>query len=165
MSGYCEVGRVSIETVPMITVRMAMTMATMGRRIKNLDMGQGLAVCCLAGTERGRFGRDSCGATGTPSLSFCRLSVITIAPASSPLSTIQSLPNCGPSFDVDDVHPVIRADNVHLLDALQFLDSDLRNQNRAAADLGRRGDRPNWPGRKRPPGLGKTAAMRIAPVC
>ena len=45
----------------MITVRMAMTMATMGLRIKNLDMGYGLAV---------RFAETMRGLTGTPSFNF-----------------------------------------------------------------------------------------------
>jgi hypothetical protein len=38
MSGYCAVGSVSIETTPTMTVRMAMTIAKIGRRMKNLDM-------------------------------------------------------------------------------------------------------------------------------
>jgi hypothetical protein len=38
ISGYWAVGSVSIVTTPTRTVRMAMTIATMGRRIKNLDM-------------------------------------------------------------------------------------------------------------------------------
>ena len=38
MSGYCEVGKLSIDTMPDITVRMAMTMATIGRRMKNFDI-------------------------------------------------------------------------------------------------------------------------------
>src|ERR1035441_3441261 len=33
--GYCEIGSESIETMPITTVRMAITIATMGRRIKN----------------------------------------------------------------------------------------------------------------------------------
>jgi hypothetical protein len=32
------VGRLSIETTPPITIKIAITMATMGRRIKNFDM-------------------------------------------------------------------------------------------------------------------------------
>ncbi len=38
MLGYCEIGSVSMETTPITTVRMAMTIATMGRRMKNFDM-------------------------------------------------------------------------------------------------------------------------------
>ena len=37
MSGYWDVGKVSIATMPMMTVRIAMTIATIGRRMKNLD--------------------------------------------------------------------------------------------------------------------------------
>ncbi len=72
MSGYCAVGRVSIETVPTSTVSTAMTMATMGRRIKNFDMIQLPAAGLVAGA-----GGAACGATGAPSRSFCRLSMIT----------------------------------------------------------------------------------------
>ena len=36
--GYCEMGSMSIETMPMTTVKMAMTIATIGRRMKNFDM-------------------------------------------------------------------------------------------------------------------------------
>jgi len=38
MFGYWDIGSVSNETNPTTTVMMAMTMATMGRRMKNLDI-------------------------------------------------------------------------------------------------------------------------------
>src|ERR1035441_10903181 len=38
MSGNCATGSVSIEMAPKITVRMAITIATIGRLMKNLDM-------------------------------------------------------------------------------------------------------------------------------
>ena len=37
-SGNCAIGRLSIATKPTITMRMAITMATMGRLMKNFDM-------------------------------------------------------------------------------------------------------------------------------
>src|SRR5690349_16871873 len=38
MLGNCAVGRLSIATTPMITIRMEITMATIGRLMKNLAM-------------------------------------------------------------------------------------------------------------------------------
>ncbi len=40
MSGYCATGSWRIDTVPMITISMAITMATIGRLMKNFDMSQ-----------------------------------------------------------------------------------------------------------------------------
>ena len=40
MLGNCAMGRLDIATKPMITIRMAMTIATMGRLMKNLAMTQ-----------------------------------------------------------------------------------------------------------------------------
>jgi hypothetical protein len=37
MFGNCATGKVTVITTPTITVRMAMTIATMGRLIKNFD--------------------------------------------------------------------------------------------------------------------------------
>jgi hypothetical protein len=53
--GNCEVGSVNSDTVPRITVRMAITMATMGRRIKNFDIDYLPPRCCLSvGEPQGR---------------------------------------------------------------------------------------------------------------
>src|SRR5580700_6035217 len=41
MFGNCATGRLTIETMPTITVRMAITIATMGRLMKKLDMNLG----------------------------------------------------------------------------------------------------------------------------
>jgi hypothetical protein len=38
MLGNCDVGRLSIATTPTMTMMIDITMATMGRLIKNLDM-------------------------------------------------------------------------------------------------------------------------------
>jgi len=38
MLGNCATGRFTIETAPMITIKMAMTIATIGRLMKNLYM-------------------------------------------------------------------------------------------------------------------------------
>ena len=40
MLGNCATGRLNIETAPMITIKMAMTIATIGRLMKNLYMAK-----------------------------------------------------------------------------------------------------------------------------
>src|SRR5690242_11707930 len=40
MSGNCAIGSPSMATTPTITMRMAITIATMGRLMKNFDMGK-----------------------------------------------------------------------------------------------------------------------------
>src|SRR5580692_8568699 len=41
MLGNCATGKLTIVTAPTITIRIAITIATMGRLMKNLDMGLG----------------------------------------------------------------------------------------------------------------------------
>ena len=48
MFGNCEIGSVAIETAPTITVRIAMTIATMGRFMKNFDISLTSCRFCLA---------------------------------------------------------------------------------------------------------------------
>jgi hypothetical protein len=43
MLGNCATGRLTIETSPMITIKMAMTIATIGRLMKNLYMNESQA--------------------------------------------------------------------------------------------------------------------------
>src|SRR3984957_21352220 len=62
ISGYCAVGRLTNETVPRITVTMAITMATIGRRIKNFDISY-LPVALVAEATVAAAG---CGLTGAP---------------------------------------------------------------------------------------------------
>src|SRR5579862_5004676 len=58
MFGNCATGKVTVITTPTITVRIAMTIATMGRLIKKLDMGPGsfrslvVSARSLTGAER-----------------------------------------------------------------------------------------------------------------
>ena len=89
MSGYCEMGRFNIDTMPMTTVRMAMTMATIGRRMKKFEsIVRYLAVAGVVSGEGG--GGAGCGDTGAPSLSFCRLLTMTRAPGWRPELITQS---------------------------------------------------------------------------
>jgi hypothetical protein len=41
MFGYCAMGSWNMATMPTITMRMEMTIATMGRLMKNLAMARG----------------------------------------------------------------------------------------------------------------------------
>src|ERR1700676_1083140 len=64
MFGYCEIGSVRSETTPMITVTMAMTIATMGLRMKNFDMHY---LPDGAACEFAECISADCGLTGAPS--------------------------------------------------------------------------------------------------
>src|ERR1035438_6499629 len=75
--GNCDVGSEAMATKPTITVRMAMTMATIGRRIKNFDIGYLPAEFVVGVVATPAPCR---GLTGAPSRSFWRLSTITRAP-------------------------------------------------------------------------------------
>src|SRR6202000_2816983 len=95
MSGNCAVGSVSMETTPSSTVRIAITMATIGRRMKNFEsIVRYLAaeVMVLEGGEAGA----GCGSMGTRARSFCKLCAMTRVPVGSLAFTTQSLPCCGP---------------------------------------------------------------------
>src|SRR6185312_12665726 len=93
MSGYCEMGRFSIETMPMTTVRMAITIATMGRRMKKLD----IAYLPAPPEAAEDAGIDVwCGLTGTPSFSFWILLRMMRSPDLRPDVTTQFGPYCGP---------------------------------------------------------------------
>src|SRR5580704_15981545 len=49
MLGNCATGRVAIVTAPTITIRIAITIATMGRLIKNLDI---IRFLCVRASQR-----------------------------------------------------------------------------------------------------------------
>ncbi len=63
--GNCEIGRPSKAALPISTVRIAITIATIGRRMKKFDTAYDGE-------------RASCGATNDPSLIFCKPSTIAI---------------------------------------------------------------------------------------
>ena len=41
MFGYCAIGKPTRQIAPIITIKIAMTIATMGRLIKNSDIARG----------------------------------------------------------------------------------------------------------------------------
>src|ERR1700722_9864561 len=65
MFGNCDTGRTAIVTAPTITVKIAMTIATMGRLIKNLDISVALHERLRAHL---RAGPDVLGALGNDAL-------------------------------------------------------------------------------------------------
>src|SRR5258706_11274264 len=87
MFGNCATGRAVIVTAPTITMRMEMTMATIGQLMKNLDTGQSpfAGWACLIFTVE-------------PFCTFCSPSTITSSPCLTPLSTIQSGPTRSATF-------------------------------------------------------------------
>ena len=97
MSGYCAVGRLTSDTVPRITVTIAITMATIGRLMKNFDIRYLPAALLVVLLAEATVAGAGCGFTGAPSRSFCRLSTITFAPGVRPPWTSQLLPIWGPS--------------------------------------------------------------------
>src|SRR6201996_9436315 len=64
ISGNCDVGSDNIDTAPRMTVMMAMTMATIGRRIKNFDIEPYLPAGAFACSEEAGPGLPWCGLTG-----------------------------------------------------------------------------------------------------
>src|SRR5258708_8615493 len=83
-------GRPVIVTTPTITVTMAITIATIGRLMKNLDMTQ------LTTTEE----LAAVTLTGIPSLTFCTPSTTTRSPGFRPCSTIHMEPLRSPTVTV-----------------------------------------------------------------
>ena len=83
-----------------------MTMATIGRRMKNFDMSYLPAGC--GGAEAPVAHCEVCGLTGAPSRSFCRLSTMTSAPPGRPPSTTQLLPILRAELHVVHMNRVVR---------------------------------------------------------
>src|SRR5256714_7190799 len=108
MFGYCAIGRVNIATPPTRTMRMAMTIATMGRPTKKRDMdyrtadaeprGDGAAdgpPLSEAGAAKAVAPPDAgTGRTVIPGLRRTRSETITFSPALTPCSMIHIVPTC-----------------------------------------------------------------------
>ena len=110
MFGYWAIGRPRMATTPTMTMMMEMTMATMGRLMKNLDMaaylfsglrwasGFGPAFWDASGLPRPerlpqawhRVGLKGLRATAIPSRTFWIPSATTLSPAFKPSSITQS---------------------------------------------------------------------------
>ncbi len=134
MFGNCDVGRLSIEMAPRMTVTIAMTMATIGRRMKNLDM------ISFQPTEWWKWGRHRSRLLRSDGSAFPQLLQIVGDDAHAGLDTAVNDPVVlailRSELHVDDVNLVVRVNSVDLLHALQLLNSDLRNQQGVSANLG-----------------------------
>ena len=141
-------------TSPPSTVTIAMTMATMGRRMKKAAM----SVLRLLPPVR-RW----CGFTTVPAATVVA-STITRAPASSPFCTIQRLPTRPPTVTVCTV-TLLSCPTVRTCD-LPWSSVTARCGTSSALVMTavRAVTRPYWPGRSRWFGFGNAALMRIVPV-
>ena len=90
MLGNWAIGRPAIVTTPTITVTIAITMATIGRLMKNLDITQLPAGEAVADVTL----------TGMPSLTFCTPSTTTRSPGLRPWSMIHIGPLRSPTLTV-----------------------------------------------------------------
>src|SRR5580658_1953995 len=114
MFGNWATGSAKIVTAPMITVRIAMTMATMGRLMKNLDISLGLH-------ERLHADFDS----GTNLLGpLDNHALARFQPIADHPHRADSIAN----FDRLNAHRVFVVNDGHLIAALQLRDGWLRNK-------------------------------------
>ncbi len=88
MLGNCATGRLVMVTAPTITIRMEITIATIGRSMKNFDIAQFPSPEECAGF----------GVTRVPSLSFCNPSTTTWSPGLRPSSITHIVPTVSPGF-------------------------------------------------------------------
>src|SRR5260370_16992803 len=120
MFGYCAMGSWNMATMPTITMRIEMTMATIGRLMKNLAM----ALARPPGL--GQRGLDLlAGFHPVDSLD------------DDPLARRQPLPDDPEGADslaelnLSHLHRILVPNHPHLIDALQILHGALRNEQRA----------------------------------
>src|SRR6266446_6756598 len=119
MFGYCAMGSWAMATRPTITTRMEMTIATIGRSMKNLAMA------------RSYLGWATVSLTFAPALTLSSPSTMTRSPGFNPCSTIHQVAVVG-ADDTVDVRKVqlgqrvVGADHGDLMDPLQVLDGSLR---------------------------------------
>src|SRR3954470_22364460 len=93
MSGYWAVGSLPIATAPAIVVRIAMTIAMIGRRTKNAPIGYVPAFSAVAGSLDAVVGT-----TVIPDFTRWIPSTTIRSPGLSPSSTTYWLPSGGPSL-------------------------------------------------------------------
>src|SRR5262245_63694000 len=98
--GYCSMGSFNNVATPSKTVTIAMTIATVGRRMKKSDMDQCRAEVSDTGVTRAESAAAGAwvARTFTPGRTFCIPSTTITVPATSPVSTTQSLPTRAPAL-------------------------------------------------------------------
>src|SRR5919108_4736992 len=161
MFGYCAMGSPTMATMPTITMRMEMTIATMGRLMKNLAMRAApLRVACalvrrmtLRGGS-GLGGRTLGGLGHRLSPCLCGFGIhrrrlhhgtgshVLEAGDDDPLAGLESLvddpegAHAWPDLDRADLDRVIRPDHAHLEIPLQVLHGPLGHEERAGPQAG-----------------------------
>src|SRR5215813_4181964 len=137
MSGYCAVGSFDIATAPAIVIRIAMTIATIGRRTKKAPTG--LLPGLFGGARFRGFGLGRLGGGAAGFLRDDRHARPHALQAldDDPVARLQALLD-DPEVSVDrprlddlDRHLVVRAHNGDLVAALQLRDRSLRHEDRA----------------------------------
>src|SRR6185437_14307972 len=109
MSGNCAIGSPSMATTPTSTIRMAITMATMGRLMKNFDMLGALRINRHSVSDFGNsFGHDA----------------VTRAHAA---FNDPHFAHAFANLHRTNRDAVIRADNGYLIASLQFVHRTLRD--------------------------------------
>src|SRR5258707_14698824 len=116
MLGNCATGKLRIVMVPTITMTMEITMATMGRLMKNFDMGLPALSYCKGLGAHVRALPHFLNTFGDNSFPW-------VQPFSNnPLGT-----NAVADFDATDAHFVLAVHNRYLIAALQLGHRTLRN--------------------------------------
>jgi hypothetical protein len=124
-------GSPSMATSPTMTIRIEMTMATMGRLMKNFDM---VLTPCSAGA--GAAGSERAWGDGhAPGRTFWVPSAITCSPGFQ--SLVDDPVGSDPFSDLHrpDIDLVVRSDHGHQVLALHFRDRPLRHEQRAFLGL------------------------------
>ena len=158
-SGNCASGNPNIAMRPPITVTIAITIATIGRLMKKLEIIVNSSPIALVSVRRGkrlriddRFRSDFLCAFGDD-----------VSPGFRPFSNDPHRVRCVRHLD-GRIHLVVIANDGDLITALQLGDGTLRNEQRASLHAGDRADATVLAGPQDFPGFGKTPAKRIAPV-
>src|SRR3989440_8883998 len=125
MLGNWAIGKPVIVTAPTITVTIAITMATIGRLMKNLDITQLPAAEAVADVTL----------TGMPSLTFCTPSTTTRSPGLRPSSIIHMSPLRSPTLTVRTLTLSSLPTTATWVHALELRDCFLRYQQRRWPDV------------------------------
>ena len=141
---------------PTITVRMAMTIATMGRRMKKSAITvipwrawpRRLCGFGLFGGLGHSFLRPSSACTGAPSRTFCKPSTTMRSPGLSPSRIRRFSPICSPTLTARCVALLSEPMTHTKVLALQFRDRAFRDQNAVGAGAEVHSDPPEHPGSK-----------------
>src|SRR5437870_12297889 len=129
MFGYSATGSCTMATTPTITMRMEITMATIGRSMKNLAIGGGLLPRAAFGGLARRQPDLLAGSHPVAALHDDPLAGL------EPLGDDPERADARVHLDRPHVNRLVGPDDRHLVDALDVLDGALRNQQRILLHL------------------------------